>query len=79
MRWIQSLSWPLVIILTLTLGLAPFKPEPHALEKLTMLFNGNLSKPIDIFDLFLHVTPWILFILKTSTLFSTENKSELDK
>ncbi len=75
MRWIQSLSWPLVIILTLTLGLAPFTPEPHLLEKITMLLNGELSKPIDIFDLFLHGTPWVLFILKVSTLFSTTNNS----
>ena len=76
MRWIQSLSWPLVIILTLTLGLAPFTPEPHLLEKVTMLFNGDLSKPIDIFDLFLHGTPWVLFFLKVSTLFSADSKSD---
>ncbi len=75
MRWIQSLSWPLIIILTLTLGLAPFTPEPHLHEKITMLLNGELSKPIDIFDLFLHGTPWALFILKVSTLFSATNNS----
>jgi len=68
MRWINSLSWLIVIILVLTLGLAPFKPEPHVLEKLTMLFNGTLVKPIDIFDFVLHGTPWVLLILKASTL-----------
>lgn len=69
----------MIIIFTLFLGLAPFKPEPHVLEKITMLFNGNLNKAIDVFDLFLHGTPWILFILKISTLFSMKqplNKSE---
>ena len=67
MRFIQSLSWTFVLIFPLTLGLAPFTPEPHIVEKLTMLFNGELSKPIDIFDLFLHGAPWILLLLKIST------------
>lgn len=69
MRFIQSLSWTFVLIFPLTLGLAPFVPEPHIVEKLTMLFNGELSKPIDIFDFFLHGTPWILLLLKISTTF----------
>ena len=34
--------------------LAPFSPEPHLLEKSRMLINGELTKPIDIFDLFWH-------------------------
>jgi len=68
MRWIHSLSWTIVILMVVTLGLAPYKPEPHILEKLTMLFNGELAKPIDIFDLFLHGMPWLLLILKTYTL-----------
>ena len=38
----------------LLLGLAPFAPEPHLVEKVKMLFSGTLSRPIDIFDLFLH-------------------------
>jgi len=76
MRWINSLSWPIVIVLALMLGLAPFKPEPHVVEKLTMLFSGNLVKPIDIFDLFLHGTPWVILILKIITLFQTNKESD---
>jgi len=76
MRWINSLSWPLVILLALMLGLAPFKPEPHVVEKLTMLVNGELVKPVDIFDLVLHATPWILLLLKTSTLFFNPQKED---
>jgi len=51
------------VLLCLTLGLAPFKP-PHILEKLTMLFQGRLVRPIDWFDLILHGAPWVLLILK---------------
>jgi hypothetical protein len=48
----------------LTLGLAPFTPEPHLWEKLKMLLSGELGKPMDIFDLLLHGSPWLLLILK---------------
>ena len=54
----------LLIVLCLTLGLAPFSPEPHLWEKLKMLVSGELIKPIDIFDLLLHGTPWLLLIIK---------------
>ena len=55
---------PMLILMSLLLGLAPFLPEPHVWQKLNMLFEGNLSKPIDIFDLFMHGTPWILLGMK---------------
>jgi hypothetical protein len=48
----------------LFLGLAPFYPEPHLLEKLKMLAAGTLSRPIDIFDLLMHGTPLVLLLLK---------------
>ena len=44
--------------------LAPFQPMPHALEKLLMLKNGELHRPLDIFDLFLHLAPLALLLLK---------------
>ena len=48
----------------LTLGLAPFVPEPHIWEKLKMLAAGSLVKPIDMFDLALHAAPFVLLGLK---------------
>jgi len=54
----------LLIVLCLTLGLAPFTPEPHLLEKFNMLTAGELTRPIDIFDLVLHGMPWVLLLLK---------------
>jgi hypothetical protein len=55
---------PLLVIAALSLGLAPFSPEPHVWEKLKMLVSGTLVRPIDIFDLVLHVSPWVLLVLK---------------
>ena len=42
--------------------LAPFSPEPHLLEKSRMLINGELTKGIDIFDLFWH-SFWVVLLL----------------
>lgn len=53
-----------LILASLTLGLAPFTPEPHIWEKLRMLAGGTLTRPIDIFDLILHGLPWLLLILR---------------
>jgi hypothetical protein len=50
--------------------LAPFKPMPHVFEKLTMLKNGTLTKPIDIFDLFFHLFPTIILLVKIYRSFS---------
>ena len=64
MKWIDQISTMALLIIALTLGLAPFVPVPHIVEKLGMLANGTLSKPIDIFDLLLHGTPWVLLAIK---------------
>lgn len=64
MAWLDRQSLLLFVLIALTLGLAPFMPEPHVWQKLKMLAAGTLSKPIDIFDLLMHGTPWILLLLK---------------
>ena len=64
MSWIDQLPWTLVILACLTLGLAPFFPEPHIVEKLRMLVDGTLRKPLDIFDLLFHALPWLLALTK---------------
>ncbi len=68
MQWLNAIPLPLLIVLALTLGLAPFMPEPHVVEKLRMLFAGSLTKPVDIFDLLMHGTPWVLLGLKLVSL-----------
>ena len=65
-KLLDKIPLSLLLVLCLTLGLAPFTPQPHVWEKLQMLVAGELVKPIDIFDLLLHATPWILLVLKLS-------------
>lgn len=52
------------LILALTLGLAPYEPEPHIVEKIKWVFSGAQGmRLIDWFDLFLHGTPWVMLFL----------------
>ncbi len=64
MAWLDELSLPLILLVCLTLGLAPFLPEPHIWEKFKMLLAGTLVKPLDIFDLLMHGAPFVVLVLK---------------
>lgn len=66
LNWIDRVDLSFFVIAALTLGLAPFIPEPHVWEKLKMLAAGELSRPLDIFDLVLHGTPWLFLVIKLS-------------
>ena len=63
MTWLEQLPWGVIVILCLTLGLAPFNP-PHIVEKLQMLFRGELVRPLDWLDMLFHAVPWVLMVLK---------------
>ena len=71
MEFLDRIPWPAAIVVALTLGLAPFAPEPHLIEKLRMLARGTLVRPIDIFDLCLHAAPWLVVIGKLARLAMT--------
>jgi hypothetical protein len=61
---LDRIPYPLLILLAVFMLLAPFRPMPHVLEKLIMLKNGALNRPVDIFDLLYHLLPTILLALK---------------
>ncbi|MEW5854228.1 MAG: hypothetical protein AB2A00_35975 [Myxococcota bacterium] len=47
------------LVASLTLGLAPFTPEPHLLGKLRWVAGGAVGMgATDWFDLVLHGAPW---------------------
>jgi hypothetical protein len=64
--WVDRTPVWLFVLLVATLGLAPWVPEPHIVEKIRWLFQGDLTRPLDIFDLVLHGVPWLLLGLKLS-------------
>lgn len=65
-HWLSELKWSWIIVLALFAGLAPWPmgPEPHVVEKVGWLMKGWLTKPLDIFDLFFHLSPTLLVVAK---------------
>ena len=64
MKFLDSIPLGPLALIAVFLGLAPFTPEPHVWQKLKMLAAGDLVRPIDIFDLFMHGTPIVLLAAK---------------
>lgn len=64
MKFLDNVPLSTFIIAALTLGLAPFVPEPHIWQKLRMLADGSLTRPLDIFDLLFHGLPWLALAAK---------------
>lgn len=62
--WIDRIAWEPLLLVAFFLGLAPFFPEPHLWEKIKMLVSGQLTRPLDIFDLLMHATPVLLVLIK---------------
>lgn len=58
----EKLVMPLLA--SLTLGLAPFTPEPHLIGKLRWVAGGAKGmQGMDYFDLLLHGSPWLWLII----------------
>jgi hypothetical protein len=65
-------------VASLTLGLAPFVPEPHLIGKLRWVLGGAKDMQVgDYFDLLMHGAPWLALIyFTTQWLFmGAENKA----
>jgi len=72
---LDKIPYTVIIPLAVWMLLAPFRPIPHVLEKLNMLLNGSLNRPIDIFDLFFHLVPTLILLLKVFRSFTRSNIS----
>ncbi len=66
----------ILLLLAVMLGIAPLGSQPHLVEKLIMLSNGDLVRPIDIFDLVLHSIFIVLLLLKLVRLAMTRSNKE---
>jgi hypothetical protein len=64
MIWLDKFPLAILIALAAWMAVAPISPEPHLIEKLRMLSQGTLTKPLDIFDLLLHSAPIVLLLVR---------------
>ena len=56
-------QWSFVILVSLTLGLAPFFPEPHIWGKIKWIAGGAVGMSLmDWGDFLMHGLPWMLLI-----------------
>lgn len=63
---------------SLTMGLAPFTPEPHIVGKLRWIAGGAVDmQPMDWFDFFLHGTPWFGLIISLALILKNKFKPAL--
>jgi hypothetical protein len=69
-------DWSIITLLCLTLGLAPFFPEPHIVGKLKWLAGGaNGMNLKDYFDVVFHGFPFVLLIRLIIVKIMTKNAS----
>lgn len=53
----------IAFLLSITLGLAPFKPEPHLVGKVRWLMGGGEGMGfMDYLDFIFHALPWMALI-----------------
>lgn len=64
LRWLDKLPLTWLALLAGWLAVAPLFPEPHLVEKLRMLSQGTLVRPLDIFDLLMHSVPQLVLVAK---------------
>ena len=64
LKWVDKLPVKPLLVVAVFFALVPFQPEPHLFEKLRMLSAGTLTRPIDIFDLFMHSMPALLLVIR---------------
>lgn len=61
---LDKIEYPILIGMAAFMLLTPFTPMPHVLNKMIMLKNGTLTRPLDIFDLIFHLIPSAALVLK---------------
>ena len=72
-------QWSFVLFACLTLGLAPFYPEPHIWGKVKWIWGGAQGMTLtDWLDTLMHGVPWILLIRLTflKTIIKTQKNAE---
>lgn len=64
MKWLDNFPLHWLTLLAIWMAVAPLTPEPHVWEKLRWLSQGQLTRPLDIFDLLMHCTPLALLLVR---------------
>lgn len=76
--WLDQISLPFLAVLAGLMAMAPWPAGemPHLVQKIQMLMDGNLTRPIDIFDLFAHGFPLVLLAVKAVRVVSLDEEAD---
>jgi hypothetical protein len=56
-------NWWVVLILCATLGLSPYQPEPHLVDRFRWAYYGGEGMHLlDYIDLLMHASPFVLLL-----------------
>ena len=64
MNWLDKIPLVPLAVAAIFMAVLPFGATPHLVEKLRMLVDGTLQRPVDIFDLLMHGTASALLIIR---------------
>ena len=64
LKWLDRFPLVWLAVLAVWMLIAPLSPEPHVVEKIRLLSQGQLTRPLDIFDLLMHSTPLVLLLIR---------------
>jgi len=64
MNWLDKIPLVPLVFAAIIMAVLPFGATPHLAEKLAMLVDGTLQRPIDVFDLLMHGTASALLIIR---------------
>lgn len=68
LKWLDRFPLVWLVVLAVWMLVAPITPEPHVVEKIRLLGQGQLTRPLDIFDLLMHSTPLVLLLIRLARL-----------
>ena len=58
------IPFPVLLVMSVFMFMAPISPEPHFVQKFNWIMSGTGFKPIDVFDVFWHLLPSLILLLK---------------
>jgi len=61
---LRQIPYSALLLIAIFMAIAPLTPQPHLVEKLGLLMQLQLVRPIDIFDLLFHAAPLLLLAAK---------------
>lgn len=78
-RWLAhklaAIPWPILMIMSAFMLIAPISPEPHLIQKFSGFVEGAGFNLVDIFDVFWHLFPTLVLVLKLAFQFKHPKKS----